>query len=154
MNIIQLLGFLTESGAELLDRILAHIGTSACCDLLLKLILNLEGPDMKANLLDVSLFCTFALLLHLVYTLCKPFHCICLLFQWLLKEDFLDRLTKKMELDETRVHEGVHRLVVDLLAAFRDDWSSNADSNVLFLALRRYHAEFNHSHHPNKHSAN
>ena len=54
LNIIQLLGFLTDNGAELLDSILAHIGTSACCDLFVKLIMNLEGPDMKGNLLDVS----------------------------------------------------------------------------------------------------
>lgn len=55
-----------------------------------------------------------------------------------MKEQFVDRLIKKMGGEENRDHEGVHRLIVDLLAAFRDDWSSNADSNVLYLALRRY----------------
>ncbi|CAG7704199.1 unnamed protein product [Allacma fusca] len=95
LNIIQIMGYLT-SEPDVLQWILSHLGTNAVCDLLYKLIMNVEGQDMRNNL-----------------------------FEWMERERFLARLMEKMGGQETpETHVNVNKLVGDLLFAFRDDMSS------------------------------
>ena len=52
LNIIQIMGYLT-SEPDVLEWILRHLGTNAVCDLLYKVVMNVEGQDMRNNLFEL-----------------------------------------------------------------------------------------------------
>ncbi|ODM94339.1 Serine/threonine-protein phosphatase 6 regulatory subunit 2 [Orchesella cincta] len=54
LNLIQVMGYL-QSDPSLLDWLLKHLETSAVCDFLHKLVMHVEGQDMRANLYEVGL---------------------------------------------------------------------------------------------------
>lgn len=55
------MGYL-QSEPNLLDWLLKHLDTSAVCDFLHKLVMNVEGPDMRSSLYEVSGSAYFILL--------------------------------------------------------------------------------------------
>jgi serine/threonine-protein phosphatase 6 regulatory subunit 3 len=93
LNLIQIMGYLqAESGV--LSWLLNHLDCSAVCEFFFKLMLNVEGQDMRNSL-----------------------------YEWLVdKERIILRIMEKMtrhELEE--VHANVSRLIGDLLYAFQDE---------------------------------
>ncbi|CAL8079760.1 unnamed protein product [Orchesella dallaii] len=113
LNLIQVMGYL-QSEPSLLDWLLKHLETSAVCDFLHKLVMHVEGQDMRANL-----------------------------YEWLeVREKFFMKLVNSMDrLHSRESHMNVSRLVGDLLFALQDESSSSSqdrsmDSEPFLLALK------------------
>jgi len=114
LNLIQIMGYLQQEPG-IVEWLLNHLDCSAVCEFLYKLIMNVEGPDMRASL-----------------------------YQWLVeRERLILRLMEKMTRTESEdVHANVSRLVGDLLYAFLDElMNSNqdrTDADPFLQALRSY----------------
>lgn len=65
---LQVLEFL-KSRQRCVDLLLQHLETSAIMDLVLKLVTQVEGSDMRQNILNVRCFpCLFIIIHHLAIT--------------------------------------------------------------------------------------
>lgn len=115
LNLIQIMGYL-QSEAGVLSWLLNHLDCSAICEFFFKLMINVEGQDMRASS-----------------------------YEWLVdKERIILRIMEKMtrhELEE--VHANVSRLIGDLLYAFQDEMINSSqdrstDCDPFLLALRSH----------------